>query len=610
MTRRNFIKSIGLALSAAHLHGCSKTLSALGERAGLAAGTKKPNVVFILTDDQGYGDLACNGNPWIKTPNMDALREQSVCMTNYHVSPLCSPSRASLMTGRHCRHVGVQGTNNCTNFMSIDVPTMADLFAADGYRTGLFGKWHLGDHYPYRPQDRGFQEAIYFGDGAITTVGDIDWRNDYFDDVYSHNGVKQKYEGYCTDVWFREAMRFIEANQREPFLCYLSVNAPHAPYLVDGKYSEPYEKYAEHILEPKFYGMITNIDENLGKLMAFLRDSDLEENTIVIFMTDNGSVGNSFTMEDPEDPGYRPLAGVPSAAPHPAELAQGYNAGMRGQKASPYDGGHRVPFFVRWPSGHLDGGRQMGQLCAHIDVLPTLIALAGINPPADTVFDGVSLQALLEGNSGAYPDRTIIESFSGVAMTQQWRLVHNDRLYDMQADPSQLNNVAAQYPDVVAKLQAELAQCKKKDDHTQRRMIIGADQENPITLCPEQWLSDESEKKSAPLFSRTLVLNGELVNGHFLVAAACDGIYDFSIMRWPEELNTPITGAPPNGNALAITEARLKVNDLDVRQDIQDGMRSADFSLPLKAGGLKIETWLIRNDGSSSGAYYLRIKRR
>jgi arylsulfatase A-like enzyme len=199
---------------------------------------KPPNVVLVVTDDQGYGDLGCHGNPILRTPNLDALYRQSVRLTDFHVGPTCAPTRASLMTGRYCNRTGVWHTIMGRSLLRRDEVTMADVFAAGGYRTGIFGKWHLGDNYPFRPQDRGFHEVLVHGGGGVGQTPDT-WGNDYFDDTYLHNGTPEKFSGYCTDVWFDGAMRFIEANRDRPFFAYLATNAPHSPYNVSERYSRP-----------------------------------------------------------------------------------------------------------------------------------------------------------------------------------------------------------------------------------------------------------------------------------------------------------------------------------------------------------------------------------
>jgi len=270
---------------------------------------QKPNVIFILTDDQGYGDLACHGNPWIKTPNLDKLHSESVRFTNFHVGTTCAPSRSGLMTGKYCNKVGVWHTVNGREILREGETTLAEKMKTAGYKTGIFGKWHLGDNYPFRPQDRGFDEVLIHGGGGVGQQPDY-WENDYFDDTYFHNGKPQKYKGYCTDVWFSEALKFIKANKNKPFFCYLPTNAPHGPYNIADKYSNPY-KNNPNIPNPNFYGMITNIDENIGRLREELKKMGIDKNTILVFMTDNGTA-----------------AGVKFGKN--GEVVSGYNADMRG----------------------------------------------------------------------------------------------------------------------------------------------------------------------------------------------------------------------------------------------------------------------------------------
>ena len=322
--------------------------------------SKKPNVVFILTDDQGYGDLACHGNSYIQTSNLDELYSKSARFTNFHVSPCCSPSRAQLLTGRYPSRTGVWHTVKGRSLIHRDEVTVAELFKYNNYRTAIFGKWHLGDNYPSRPQDKGFDEVVVHGGGGIGNIADY-WANDYFDDTYYHNGKPEKYEGYCTDVWFQETLKFIEKNKNEPFFIFLSTNAPHLPYVVAERYRQIYPGIETGLQE--FYGMITNIDDNIGILRNKLKELNLEDNTILIFITDNGSSRGS---------------GI-------------FNAGMRGGKGSQWDGGHRVPFFVHWPAGGLTEGRDIDALTSGMDLRPTLEALCGVAAIADNPLDGKSL---------------------------------------------------------------------------------------------------------------------------------------------------------------------------------------------------------------------------
>ena len=281
--------------------------------------------------------------------------------------------------------------------------------AKNGYRTGIFGKWHLGDNYPSRPQERGFQEVLIHGGGGVGQTPDA-WNNDYFDDTYQHNGQPKPYKGYCTDVWFTEATKYIKANRNQPFFCYITPNAPHWPYNVPYSYRNLYANNPA-IPNPNFYGMITNLDENVGRLMQRLQSLGLADNTIVIFTTDNGSAAGA-TLD---------RAG--------GQVAKGFNAGMRGMKGSPYEGGHRVPFFIRYPAGQLSGGRDVLQITACTDVLPTLLSLCRL--PAMTAFDGTDRTPLLRGQPTAsrilivdtQREDTLKKNKPFAVMTNRWRLI-------------------------------------------------------------------------------------------------------------------------------------------------------------------------------------------
>ena len=297
--------------------------------------SRRPNIVLVMTDDQGYGDLGCTGNPMLRTPNLDAFHDDSLRLRDYHVGPTCAPTRAGLLTGRYANSTGVWHTVGGRSLLRQDERTLADALRAAGWRTGLFGKWHLGDVSPYTPLERGFDEAIVHGAGGISQTNDH-WGNDYFDDVYRDNGELRQHTGYCTDVWFREALAFIERQGDAPFFCMITPNAPHLPWNVDPEYSAPYLGQTT-AARARFFGMIANIDENFGLLRARLAQLGLEDDTILIFATDNGSAGGVSVDE----------------AGH---VLEGYNAGMRGMKVWQYEGGHRVPLFLRWPAGGLAGG--------------------------------------------------------------------------------------------------------------------------------------------------------------------------------------------------------------------------------------------------------------
>ncbi len=553
------------------------------------AEAERPNVVLVMTDDQGYGDVACHGNKIIKTPNLDRLHGESVRLTDFHVSPLCTPTRAGLMTGQNPVRVGAWGTTWGRSLPFREAVSMADVFTAAGYKTGCFGKWHLGDNYPFRPQDRGFQEVLIHGGGGVGQAPDY-WGNDYFDDTYFRNGKPEKETGYCTDVWFDAAMAFIEANRDKPFFAYIPTNAPHGPFYVADKYKNLYAGNPQ-VPNAAFYGMITNFDENMGRLTKKLDELGLAENTILIFMTDNGTAA-----------GFRG--------------GRGFNAGMRGTKGSIYDGGHRVPCFIRWPKGKLAAGRDIDNLAAHVDLIPTLIDLCNLKKPEGAKFDGVSLAPLLTGGKKTLPDREIFvqfrqssqppEKWKGTVMTERWRLVGGKELYDIDADPGQKKDVAAEHPEVVGRLRAAYenwwADVSKCFDRYSC-IVLGNDAENPTRLSSFDWHAQTA-------WSQGQVRKAMPVNSFWAVEIPCNGKYEFALRRWPEEADTPITAAVPGGKVIAATEARLKIADTDVTKPIPKDAKAVTFTVDLKAGQTKLQTWLIdKKSGKSYGAYYVDVKR-
>ena len=581
-TRREFLGTIGLAAASTGmlsiLPGCAgPSRTAAGQNA-------RPNVVLVMTDDQGYGDLACHGNEVVVTPNLDGLYAQSVRLTDFHVDPTCSPTRSALMTGRYSSRTGVWHTIMGRSLLGRDEVTMADVFSASGYRTAIFGKWHLGDNYPYRPQDRGFQDVLIHGGGGVGQGPDY-WDNDYFDDTYLHNGKAVKFEGYCTDIWFDGALRFMEANKDRPFFCYLPTNAPHGPYNVADKYSKPYRDKGIQGNQADFYGMITNIDENVGRLVRQLKELGLDQNTILVFMTDNGTSGD-------------------------------YAGGMRGKKGSEYEGGHRVPFFIRWPGGGLRGPGDVGRLAAHIDVLPTLIELCGLKRPQDVKFDGTSLSPLLKGETSRWPDRTLLVHSQRIehpekwrqsaVMAEQWRLINGKELYDIKADPVQKKDIADANPNIVEKLCQSYEQwwadlSRGFDKYCE--IVIGSDKQNPTRLMSHDWHGPD------PAWSQQAVRSGSEANGFWAVEIERDGTYEFELRRWPVELDAPINGAIPGGKAITATNARLKVADVDVSKSVSTEDRAVTFQVKLRAGKTRLETWFTDGDETSRGAYYVYAKR-
>ena len=569
----------------------------------------RPNVILVITDDQGYGDLGCTGHPVLRTPSIDAFHRDAVRLTDFHVSPLCTPTRGALMTGRRPVRNGAWATCWGRSILRKSETTMADVFRDSGYQTAMFGKWHLGDNYPYRPQDRGFRHVVAHKGGGVGQTPDF-WGNNYFDDTYFHNGEPVEHDRYCTDVWFDEAIRFIEGCADEPFFAYLATNAPHSPYLVSEEYAHPYRENPD-VPEPEFCGMIANIDENFGRLRRKLAQLGLEENTILVFMTDNGSSGGSELDEN-------------------QYVERGYNAGMRGKKGSYYDGGHRVPFFLRWPGGGLGGGRDVDEMTLHIDVLPTLISLCGLNEPG-VDFDGESVAPLLRDERSGLPgdrvhflqyrqDTAPPEKWTNAVMTRRWRLVRGQELYDIKADPGQRRNVAADHPDVVDRLRRSHDAWWNEitpELETYCPIALGNDAENPTRLCAMDVLGDVA-------WHQTHVARAKQSAGTWAVEVELPGRYRFSLRRWPPERELAIDGmvppeeaqrliyAPADADAVSIhpVEARISLFDIEHRISVRKGDMAAGFTLDVEhTGTTTLHASFIDEVGKEQGAFYVDIER-
>jgi arylsulfatase len=410
----------------------------------------RPDIILILTDDQGYGDLSCHGNPILKTPNLDRLHDEGVRFADFHVSPTCAPTRSALLSGKHEFKNGVTHTIFERERMSLKTTTLAQVLKSAGYATGIFGKWHLGDEPEYQPGRRGFDEVFIHGGGGIGqtypgSCGDAPG-NTYFDPAILHNGSFVKTRGFCSDVFTAQALRWIEsAKGRQPFFCYLAFNAPHSPLSCPPRFKAPYTNRVPDNVAT-FFGMIANIDENVGWLLAKLEEWKLATNTLVIFMNDNGGTAGGRI----------------------------WNAGLRGLKATPWQGGTRAASFWRWP-GTLKPA-DVGRLTAHVDVFPTLAELAGAKVSAEVTgsLDGRSLVPLLQDPQAPWPDRYLVTHVGrwarGRAAESKYShcSIRNSRyslvcdakrgagqweLFDLKADYGETHNLAAQNPGVVQKLE-------------------------------------------------------------------------------------------------------------------------------------------------------------
>jgi arylsulfatase A-like enzyme len=562
-----------------------------------------PNVVLIMTDDQGYPNLSCLGHPILKTPNIDNIYKHSTRLANYHVDPTCAPTRGALMTGRYSDRVGTWHTIMGRNLLRKRETTMANVFENSGYRTGIFGKWHIGDAYPFRPQDRGFQHVVIHGGGGIGQTPDF-WGNDYFDDVYQVDGKRVQFKGFCTDIFFNEAIKFIQKDKKDPFFVYLVTNAPHGPMYAPDKYSKRFldMKYKGTPVgkgTANYYGMIENIDDNVGKMVNFLKKENLLDNTILIFTTDNGPVTKT---------------GVKI-----------YNAGRKGHKGDYHDGGHRVPFFISWPKAGIDKGIDITQLTAHIDILPTLIDLCHLKKP-DVKFDGKSLAPLIENSSAAWPDRRIIvesqriktpEKYRKCAvMSNKWRLCTGDgkkfELSDMAEDPAQSKNVIKENPETAKSLKESYNAWwddVAKDHNIISRISLGAPQENPTSLTAHDWFGSSVYSQSS-----IIKIKGKLdtdsksqeVKGIWKVYIERDGWYDISLRRWPAECDQPITAKYLAKKPLNAQKAVLTIQGQKMEMKVPPDSKEVTFRIKLQKGDADLSAVFI-TDKTTVGAFYAYI---
>jgi arylsulfatase len=415
----------------------------------------RPNIILVMTDDQGMGDLACMGNPILKTPNIDSFYAKATRFTDFQVSPSCAPTRAAIMSGRHEFASGVTHTIMKRERMSLDMFTLPQALQLAGYETGIFGKWHLGDDEEYLPHNRGFNESLIHGAGGIgqTKYGDfpVNEENLYFDNVLLHNNEIVKTKGFCTDLFFQASLSWIKKQHeaKQPYFAYLTPNAPHYPNAAPAKYSRRFEEMGWEGGDKGpagRFGMIENIDDNFGLMMQKLEEWDALENTLIIFMTDNGAShveGNKNGVMTPF-----------------------YTAGMKGKKCTPNEGGTHVPAFWYW-KGVLQEGADVNTLTAQVDLYQTFCELAGVQLPENIQpLDGRSLLPLLENPSATWPDRDLFihvgrwnfneaekaKYKDSAVRTQRWRLVDNTELYDISADPGETTDVSASYPEVIGQL--------------------------------------------------------------------------------------------------------------------------------------------------------------
>lgn len=601
--------------------------------ASLPAWAVCPNVVLIVTDDQGYGDMACHGNPYVKTPHLDRFYHESIRFTDFHTSAICTPTRSQLMTGIDAIRNGAYnfGFGKSTIFESIPdargkprkVHLMPEYFKANGYVTGHFGKWHLGDVYPYRSMDRGFDATLTFPSASVWQSSNY-WNNDGFDDVYYRDGKLEQTEGYCNDLWFDETMKFITRVQKEgkPFFVYLPTSSMHTPLFVPEVYTLSYKEHPE--LTEQFYGMIANFDNNLGRLDAFLERTGLKEDTILVFMSDNGG---TFGIEQ-------------------------FNASMQGKKGQLWEGGHRVPCFLRWPKGLPSAGRDIDDLVVVQDILPTLIDLCRLHDPWRDRLDGLNLTPTLRGEFQHLTKRMSVVQFStkrrglnGYAVLwNKWRLLGENKLYHVGHDPGQRNNIASQHPDIRDKMLVFYRDWRKSVEPSlekQTQIDIGYSGFQTIDLSCFDWLDLEGKGNPSQQYD---IRQGMDMHGYWNLKIHQKGTYRFVARRWPKEANAAIpSGLPayvseyarqagngkapsleehhnwgdlstggvyPVGKALNITKARLTIREIEEIKPVSMNDTSVCFERELASGAHRLQIdFLNKNDDVECGAYYVEITR-
>jgi arylsulfatase/arylsulfatase A len=470
-----------------------------------ATANNRPNVIVIMTDDQGYGDLSITGNGIVETPNMDRIAIEGAWLKQFYVSPVCTPTRAHLMTGRYAYRTKAIDTYLGRAVMEPDEFTVAEALREAGYVTGIFGKWHLGDYYPTRAIDQGFEEAVIHLGGGLRQPANPPEGERYHDPILFHNGEPKRYEGFCTDIYFDEAAKYIETKAKadEPFFIYLPTNAPHGPF------DEPptrglYEEFLEKVPDDRrketraaFYSMIKNVDDNMGRLLAKLEEVGIDDNTIVIFLTDNGPAGGG------------------SAGP------------FRGSKGNVYEGGIRTVCFVRWPAS-IEAGSEVAFTTAHIDLMPTILDFCGVAIPEENPLDGRSVRPLiaekgvtkamgwedrhlfLQWHRGNEPER--YRSFAAIDPQGKWKLLYKPgrgdqkrkgepkmQLFDLQNDIGEETDLADKHPAIVEQLKAEYDKwfddvCSTRDPNfNMPPIVIGSDQQPTTVLTPQDKRTDGND---------------------------------------------------------------------------------------------------------------------
>jgi arylsulfatase/arylsulfatase A len=535
-------------------------LLAVGPPEGPREEAERPNVILVVTDDQGYGDFGFTGNADVATPHLDAMAGRSAWLSSFYVTPVCATTRASLMTGRYHPRTGVLHNGWP---LEADEVTLAEHLGAAGYATGLFGKWHLGAHHPSRPMDQGFEESLAFRGGILRELEEVPTSVRYTDPMLAHNGEPTRASGYATDVFFDAALEWIGAQQAggRPFFAYLATNAPHGPF--DDVPLDLYEPVSDDATADRLarvHAMIAKIDHNIGKLFERLAELELTDDTLVLFLTDNG----------------------PST--------DRWNAGLRGSKSTVLEGGVRVPFLAHWP-GRLPAREIAGVPGACVDLVPTVLEACGVEAPGGDL-DGTSLLPLLEGRTEELPERYLFMHARSdldwkrnyAVRARRWKLVRphgyrgreregEARLYDLAADPLEARDLALEHPDIVRSLQ------KRYDEWVgsmRRAGELAVEPGHPV-LCPPE---------EDPMH----LTRGLLLPPVWVVEVDRPGRFDlhFRFAPVPERGHAYLRLKQPDGEGYVEEQRRLQPGDADCsfsRVDLTPGRWRLEAEL--RSGGAR-----------------------
>jgi arylsulfatase len=558
----------------------------------------RPNVIIILTDDQGYGDFSCHGNPILETPAIDKLYQESIRFRNFHVAPLCTPTRGELLTGLDALHNKAETVGTGRDLMRRNIVTMPEVFKRNGYQTGIFGKWHLGENYPDRPMDRGFQKCIWFKGWGLLSEAEYD--NDYYKTRYLDSLCTKTSSEYCTDLWFDEAMKWMDAmaDKNLPFFVYLPTNAPHGPFYSPKSDYEFYKNKVKDNKTAKFFGMIRNIDQNVDRLEKWLVKRHLAENTVVVLMNDNGGTGG----------------------------VKVYNAGMRGKKGSNYNGGHRAACFVKWPDGKLGDPRTIPVAAEIQDILPTFVDLLHFKINGISHFDGESLVPILKDSNGKFQDRMFVIQYGGHTRPEKyfactvwdsWRLVGKNELYDVSKDPAEQKNVSDQFPVVLRKMQSFYENWWKKTVPGLRQfvpIIIGSEQQDSVILTSDHWADSDYVNTQW----KVAQAGGPARGGLWHINALKGAKYRLELSRWPIHLHRNLTTEGPEktiggkeirkGRGIPIEVGCVSLNDgipVTVRKTDSNATQII-IEVQIPAGDNTLRAWFRDGEGQDlCGAYYV-----